>query len=193
MAFYAYLVFLGGVKFVATPIAGAFVIHLEPRSDDRGWFARFFCQKEFEEHGLCSRIVQINNSANKYKHTLRGLHYQLAPKAENKVVRCVRGAFWDVLVDLRPNSPTFLQHFGLELTAENRKMLYIPEGCAAGLITLEEDTESLYLTTEFYSPQHERGLRYDDPKLNIQWPAKPAVVSDKDLKHPAFDPAIHLK
>jgi len=193
VAFSLRFLFSTRVKFVSTPIAGAFVIHLEPRADDRGWFARFFCQKEFEEHGLCSRVAQINNSFNKYKHTLRGLHYQLAPKAENKIVRCVRGAFWDVIVDLRPNSPTFLQHFGVELTAENRKTLYVPEGCAAGLITLEENTESLYLTTEFYSPQHERGLRYDDPKLNIQWPAKAAVVSDKDLKHPLFDPAIHLK
>ncbi len=181
------------MKFVETPIRGAYLIYLEPRADDRGWFARFFCQHEFEEHGLCGRVAQINNSFNKYKHTLRGLHYQLAPKAENKVVRCVRGAFWDVVVDLRPDSPTFLQHFGHELSAENRVTMYVPEGCATGLITLTENTESFYLTTEFYSPQHERGLRYNDPKLNIRWPVEPAVVSDKDLKHPDFDPAIHLK
>jgi dTDP-4-dehydrorhamnose 3,5-epimerase len=186
-------VFLCAVKFVQTPISGAFVIHLEARADDRGWFARFFCQREFEEHGLSSRVAQINNSLNKYKHTLRGLHYQLPPKAENKIVRCIRGAFWDVIVDLRPGSPTFLKHFGTELSAENRLTLYVPEGCATGLITLEENTESIYLTSEFYSPELERGLRYDDPKLSIQWPAQPAVVSEKDLKHPPFDPAIHLK
>ncbi len=181
------------MKFVETPIRGADLIHLEQRADDRGWFARFFCQQEFEQHGLCARVAQINNSFNKYKHTLRGLHYQLAPKAENKVVRCVRGAFWDVVLDLRPDSPTFLQHFGAELSAENRVTLYVPEGCATGLLTLTENTESFYLTTQFYSPQHERGLRYNDPKLKIQWPFEPAVISDKDLRHPDFDPAIHLK
>jgi dTDP-4-dehydrorhamnose 3,5-epimerase len=180
------------MKFVETPIKGAYVIHLEPRADDRGWFARHFCQHEYEQHGLCPRIAQINNSFNKYKGTLRGLHYQLGPKAENKVMRCIRGAFWDVVVDLRPNSTTFLQHFGLELSAENRLTLYIPEGCATGLLTLTDNSESFYLTTQFYSPEHERGLRYNDPKLGIRWPFEPTVVSDKDLKHPDFDPAIHL-
>lgn len=181
------------MKFVETPIRGAYLIHLEPRADDRGWFARFFCQQEFEAHGLCANVVQINNSANKYKHTLRGLHYQLQPKAENKIVRCIRGAFLDVVVDLRPNSPTFLQHFSTELSAENRATLYVPEGCATGLLTLVEDTESFYLTTQFYSPQYERGLRYNDPRLNIRWPVEPEVISDKDLKHPDFDPSIHLQ
>jgi len=108
-------------------------------------------------------------------------------------MRCIRGAFWDVVVDLRPNSPTFLQHFGVELSSENRLTLYIPEGCATGLLTLTDNSESFYLTTQFYSPEHERGLRYNDPKLGIRWPFEPTVVSDKDLKHPDFDPAIHLK
>jgi dTDP-4-dehydrorhamnose 3,5-epimerase len=181
------------MKFTETPIRGAFVITLETRGDERGWFGRFFCQREFEQHGLNPKVVQINNSHNKHKGTLRGLHYQLAPKAESKTVRCIRGAFWDVVVDLRPDSPTFLQHHGVELSAENRSALHIPAGCAAGLLTLTDDSESLYLTSEFYAPECERGLRYNDPKLAIKWPFAPSIVSDKDLKHPDFNPDIHLK
>ena len=181
------------MKFTETAVRGAWVINLESRADERGWFARFFCQHEFEQHGLCPNVAQINNSFNKYKGTLRGLHYQLAPKAENKTVRCARGALWDVIVDLRADSPTFLHHFGVELNAENRTTLYVPAGCATGLLTLADDTETFYLTSEFYSPQHERGLRYNDPKLGIRWPSPPVVISDKDLRHPDFDPAIHLK
>jgi dTDP-4-dehydrorhamnose 3,5-epimerase len=181
------------MKFTETPLKGACVIDMEPRGDDRGWFARFFCEREFEQHGLCHNLVQINNSFSKYKGTLRGLHYQLAPKGEDKVVRCLRGAFLDVIVDVRPDSPTFLQHFSIELTAENRRMLFVPKGFAHGFFTLTDDTEAFYLVTEFYSPQHERGLRYNDPRLGIRWPFAPTVISDKDLKHPDFAPAIHLK
>ena len=181
------------MKFTETPLHGAFVINLEPRGDDRGWFSRFFCEREYDQHSLCRDIVQINNSFSKYKGTLRGMHYQLAPKGEDKVVRCVRGAFLDVIVDVRKDSPTFLQHFGIELTAENRTMLYVPKGFAHGFLTLTDDTEAFYLVTEFYSPQHERGLRYNDPKLGIQWPFAPTVISDKDLKHPDYNPDIHLK
>ena len=181
------------MKFTETPLKGAFLISLELRGDDRGWFARFFCQQEYDQHGLCRNVVQANNSFSKYKGTLRGMHYQLAPKAEDKIVRCLRGALLDVIVDLRPESATFLKHFSIELTAENRTMLFVPKGFAHGFLTVTDDTEALYLVTEYYSPQHERGLRYNDPKLAIRWPFEPSVVSDKDRNHPDFDPAIHLR
>jgi dTDP-4-dehydrorhamnose 3,5-epimerase len=181
------------MKFTETPLKGAFLTQMECRGDDRGWFARFFCQQEYDQHGLFNKIAQVNNSFSKIKGTLRGMHYQLAPKAEDKIVRCVRGALLDVIIDLRPESPTFLQHFSVELTAENRTMVFVPKGFAHGILTLTEDTEAFYLVTEFYSPQYERGLRYNDPKLGIRWPFEPVVVSDKDSKHPDFDPAIHLK
>ena len=181
------------MKFIETSLKGAFLIELERRGDDRGWFARLFCQNEYDQHGLCRNIMQVNTSFSKIKGTLRGMHYQLAPKAEDKIVRCLRGALLDVIVDLRPDSATFLQHICVELTAENRSMLFVPKGFAHGFLTLEEDTEAFYLVTEFYSPQHERGLRYNDPKLRIRWPFEPTVVSDKDSKHPDFDPAIHLR
>jgi dTDP-4-dehydrorhamnose 3,5-epimerase len=180
------------MKFTETPLRGAFLIQLEPRGDDRGWFARFFCQQEYDQHGLCRNIAQANNSFSKYKGTLRGMHYQLAPKAEDKIVRCLKGSLLDVIVDLRPDSPTFLRHFSVELNEENRTMLFVPKSFAHGFLTLRDNTEAFYLVTEFYSPQHERGLRYNDPKLGIKWPFEPAVISDKDLNHPDFDPAHHL-
>lgn len=178
--------------FHETPLPGAYVIELEKKGDDRGFFARFFCEKEFDQKGLCSRFVQVNNSLSAKKGTLRGIHYQLSPKAEVKLVRCIRGALYDVIVDLRPESPTFKQWFGAELSAENRQMMYVPEGFGHSFITLEEDTEALYLVSDFYSLAHERGLRHDDPAFGIQWPIKPVVMSDKDLNHPLFDPAHHL-
>lgn len=181
------------MKFTETPLKGAYTIQLEQRGDDRGWFARFFCQNEYDQHGLCRNIVQINNSFSKYKGTLRGMHYQLAPKAEDKIVRCLKGALLDVIVDLRQDSPTFLKHFSTELTADKRLMLFVPKGFAHGFLTLTDDTEAFYLVTEYYSPQHERGLRYDDPKLGIRWPFEPSVVSDKDRKHPDYNPDVHLK
>jgi dTDP-4-dehydrorhamnose 3,5-epimerase len=180
------------MKFTETPLKGAWVIQIEPRGDDRGWFARFFCQRELGEHGLCANIVQANNSFSKHRGTLRGMHYQLAPKAEDKIVRCFRGSFLDVIVDLRADSPTFLQHFSIELTAENRTILFVPKGFAHGFLTLADDTEAFYLVTESYSSQHERGLRYNDPKLGIRWPFSPIVISEKDRTHPDFSPAIHL-
>jgi dTDP-4-dehydrorhamnose 3,5-epimerase len=181
------------MKFTETPLKGAHLIQLERRGDDRGWFARFFCQNEYDQHGLCRNIVQANNSFSKYKGTLRGMHYQLAPKAEDKIVRCLRGALLDVIVDLRRESPTFLKHFAAELTEDHRNMLFVPKGFAHGFLTLADDTEAFYLVTEFYSPQHERGLRYNDPKLGIRWPFEPTVISEKDSQHADFDPAIHLK
>ena len=181
------------MQFTPTPLAGAFVIDLEKRGDERGFFARVFCENEFAEHGLATDFVQINNSLSADKGTLRGLHYQLAPKAETKVVRCVRGALYDLIADLRPDSPTFLQHFGVELTAENRTMLYVPKGFAHSFLTLEDDTEAIYFVDEFYAPDRERGLRWNDPKFGIDWPIEPVIISDKDRGHSDFDPGHHLE
>lgn len=180
------------MKFIETPLRGCYVIELEKREDDRGFFARAFCINEFGKLGLDAAIVQINNSLSIYKGTLRGMHYQLAPKAETKIVRCIKGSLFDVAVDLRKESPTFLKWFGAELSAENRKMLYVPKGFAHGFVTTEENTEAFYLVTEFYSPEHERGIRYNDLRINIQWPLAPVIISDKDLKHPDFNESYHL-
>jgi len=179
------------MKFNPTPLADAYTIDLEKREDDRGFFARFFCVNEFDQAGLDRNIVQINNSLSKDKGTLRGMHYQLSPKAETKIVRCIKGSLYDVIVDLRPESPTFLKWFGAELSAENRTMMFVPKGFGHGFITLEENTEAFYLVTEFYSPEHERGLRWNDPKINIQWPVEPLIISDKDQNHRDFDIHYH--
>lgn len=181
------------MKFLPSPIEGVFVIEQEPRGDERGFFARTFCEKEFAAAGLESRYVQVNNSFSVNKGTLRGMHYQLAPAQEVKVVRCIRGRLFDVALDLREGSPTFGKHFGTELTAENRKMMYVPRGFAHGFLTLEEKTEALYLVSNVYAADRERGVRWNDPRFNIQWPAAPQVLSDKDAKHRDFDPAYHLK
>lgn len=181
------------MKFHPTPLAGAYTIELEKRGDDRGFFARFFCVKEFEALGLDPKIVQINNSLSRIQGTLRGLHYQLAPKAETKIVRCIRGSLYDVILDLREGSPTFGQWFGATLTAENRTMMYVPKGFAHGFITLEPDTEAFYLATEYYGPDRERCVRWNDPKFGIKWPAEPVVISDKDRNTPDFSPATHLQ
>lgn len=180
------------MKFTETELKGAYIIELEKREDERGFFARAFCVNELGKLGLDASIVQINNSLSVFKGTLRGMHYQLAPKAETKMVRCIKGALFDVAVDLRKDSPTYKKWIGVELSADNRKMLYVPKGFAHGFLTLEPNTEAFYLVTEFYSPEHERGLRYNDPAINIQWPFAPSVVSDKDLKHPDFNETYHL-
>lgn len=177
--------------FHKTPLEGAYLIELEKKEDDRGFFARFFCEKEFEAHGLESRFVQVNNSLSKKAFTLRGIHYQLAPKAETKLVRCIKGSLFDVIVDLRKESPTFLKWYGEVLSEENRKMMYVPEGFGHGFLTLEDDTEALYLVSEFYSSPDERGLRFDDPALNIRWPNAPSVISDKDKAHRSFQMGYH--
>lgn len=179
------------MKFNPTPLPGAYTIDLEKREDDRGFFARLFCVNEYDNVGLDRNIVQINNSLSKDKGTLRGIHYQLAPKAETKIVRCIRGSLYDVIVDLRPDSPTFLKWFGAELSAENRTMMFVPKGFGHAFLTLEENTEAFYMVTEFYSPENERGLRWNDPKINIQWPMEPVVISDKDQRHPDFDLHYH--
>lgn len=179
------------MKFHPTPLHGAFTIELEKRGDDRGFFARFFCQKEFEAAGIPTSIVQINNSLSAKAGTLRGMHYQLPPAAEVKVVRCIRGALFDVIIDLRPDSPTYGQWFGAELTAENRLMMYVPQGFAHGLQTLADDTEAFYLVNAYYGPDEERGVRFDDPKFGIKWPRPPADLSPKDRGWPDFDPDFH--
>lgn len=180
------------MQFIPTPLDGAFLIDLDKLGDDRGFFARAFCEREFAEAGLVSRFMQVNNSLSAEKGTLRGMHYQLAPKAETKLVRCIRGSLWDVILDLRPDSPTFGAHFGAELSAENRRMMYVPKGFAHGFITLADDTEAFYFVDEPYAPDKERGLRWNDPRFAIDWPAEPAVLSDKDREQRDFDAAWHL-
>jgi len=180
------------MKFEPTPLPGAYVIDLEKRGDDRGFFARAFCRDEFRELGLPEHFVQVNNSLSAEAGTLRGLHYQLAPHAETKLVRCIRGGLWDVILDLRRDSDTFGKWFGAELTAENRRMMLVPKGFAHGFVTLQPDTEAFYFVDEFYAPEHERGIRWDDPRFAIEWPTGPATISDKDRSHPDFDPVHHL-
>jgi dTDP-4-dehydrorhamnose 3,5-epimerase len=178
--------------FTETPIPGAFLIDLEKRGDDRGFFARAFCEKEFAAHQLVTQFVQVNNSLSAQKGTLRGMHYQLAPQAETKVVRCIRGALYDLILDLRQGSPTFGQSFGAELTAENRRMMYVPKGFAHGFITLADDTEAFYFVDEVYAPDCERGIRWNDPRFHLAWPIAPVGLSDKDANQRDFDPAWHL-
>ena len=180
------------MKFVPTPLHGAYTIELEKRGDHRGFFARFFCEREFGAVGLETRFVQVNNSLTAAAGTLRGMHFQVPPAAEVKVVRCIRGALHDVIVDLRPGSPTYLKSFGADLSAENRVMMYVPRGFAHGFITLSDDAEALYLVSDFYAPELERGVRFDDSRFGIRWPAQPRVISDKDAHQRDFDPVWHL-
>jgi dTDP-4-dehydrorhamnose 3,5-epimerase len=174
--------------FHETPVHGARLVELERRGDERGFFARLFCEREFGAAGLPTRFPQINNSLSAQRGTLRGMHYQLAPAAEDKVVRCIRGAFYDVVADLRPDSPTYRRWFGAELTAENRLMMLVPRGCAHGFVTLTDDAEALYLASAAYAPEEERGLRWDDPAIGVRWPIEPVEVSAKDRGWPPFDP-----
>lgn len=172
--------------FTETKLKGAYIVDLEKREDERGFFARGWCQNEFEAHGLTPRVAQVNISSNKKRGTLRGMHYQIAPYEETKLVRCTRGALYDVIVDLRPASPTYRQWFGVELTADNYKMLYVPEGFAHGFITLQDETEATYQVSQFYTPGSERGLRYNDPAFGIEWPAEVQVISEKDKSWPDY-------
>lgn len=180
------------MKYTRMKIADAYVVELEPHGDNRGFFSRVFCKNEFVTQGMDDRVVQINNSFNQYKGTLRGLHYQLPPSQETKLVRVVRGSLWDVIVDMRQDSPTFMQWDAVTLTAEKRNMIFVPRGCAHGIITLEDNTEMLYFVSEFYDPANERGAKWDDPKFSIDWPIEPVIISEKDKKNPYFDPDYHL-
>jgi dTDP-4-dehydrorhamnose 3,5-epimerase len=171
--------------FTPTPLGGAWTLDVEPREDERGFFARTFCRREFEEHGLDPEIAQCSLSVNAHAATLRGMHYQYAPHAEAKLVRCTRGAIHDVIVDLRPGSPSRGCWFGVDLTADNRRALYVPQGFSHGFQTLVPDSEVAYQISEFYSPGFDGGLRWDDPALGITWPDAPArVISERDLAWP---------
>lgn len=165
-------------------IGGAFVLEIEKVEDERGFFARSWCQKEFQMHSLVSYLVQANISFNKQKGTLRGMHYQARPYGEAKVVRCTRGMIFDVIIDLRPESATFKQWIGVELTADNYRMLYVPENCAHGYITLEDRTEVTYLVSQFYRRDFEQGVRYDDPAVGVRWPIEVRAISEKDRSWP---------
>ena len=173
--------------FTETSLAGASVIDLERNVDERGFFARSYCEREFEAAGLNPAVAQCNVSFNDAAGTLRGMHYQIPPSEEAKLVRCTAGAIHDVIVDLRPDSPTRLQWFGVDLTAENRRMLFIPEGFAHGFLTLEPNTEVFYQMSEFYAPGHARGFRWNDPAIGIEWPGEPAVISERDAEYPDFE------
>jgi dTDP-4-dehydrorhamnose 3,5-epimerase len=166
--------------FTTTKLVGAYSIEPEKKYDARGFFARVWCQKEFAEHDLTSHLVQINISYNKHWGTLRGMHYQVEPFQESKLVRCTRGAIYDVIIDLRQESRSYRQWLGVKLTADDHKMLYVPEGFAHGFQTLEDDTEVVYQVSAFYAPQSEAGVRYDDPGFGIVWPLEVQVISDKD-------------
>ncbi len=172
--------------FKETKLKGAFIIKLNRLNDERGFFARTFCQNEFEDHGLNPKIVQCNTSFNQRKGTLRGLHYQIAPYEEAKLVRCTKGAIYDVIIDLRSSSPTFKQWLAMDLTAENRSMLYIPEGFAHGFQTLEDDTEVLYQMSEFYHPECARGVKWNDRAFRIAWPINNPTISARDQQYPDF-------
>jgi dTDP-4-dehydrorhamnose 3,5-epimerase len=166
--------------FSETELKGAFILDTEPREDSRGFFARVFCQHEFADHGLKPLIAQANIAFSKKKGTLRGMHFQYPPAAETKLVRATRGAILDIIVDLRPESPTYLQHIAIELTADNRRALYVPERFAHGYQALEDGTETSYQVGEFYAPDCEGGLLYNDPRLHLQWPLPIAEISEKD-------------
>lgn len=172
------------MKFEPTPLKNAWVVRFDPHVDDRGYFARAFCAKEFEEHGIESKVVQCNSSFNQMAGTLRGMHFQQEPAQETKLVRCIRGSLFDSIVDLRSDSPTYLQHFGIELTQDNLTMLFVPRGFAHGFLTLEDNTEAFYMVSEFYTPGCEGGIRYDDPVLDIQWPLTVESISEKDANWP---------
>jgi dTDP-4-dehydrorhamnose 3,5-epimerase len=174
-----------------TPLASARLIELERLGDDRGFFARAFCAREFRARGLEHEFVQVNNSFSIRRGTLRGLHYQLPPAAEVKMVRCVRGSFYDLILDLRPDSLTFGRSFGAELSAENRVMMYVPRGFAHAILTLEDDTEALYFASNFYVPGQERGVRWNDPRFALEWPVAPLEISAKDRAWPDFADAFH--
>jgi dTDP-4-dehydrorhamnose 3,5-epimerase len=174
------------MRFVETGLPGAYIIELERREDDRGFNARAWCEREFREHGLTARLVQANVIFNRRKGTLRGMHHQVPPHAESKLFRVTRGAIHDVILDLRPDSPTYEQWAAFELSADSFRMLYVPERFAQGFQTLEDDTELVYQASEFYAPEFERGIRHDDPAFGIEWPLPVGAISAKDRSWPDY-------
>lgn len=172
--------------FTRTALAGATIVDIERREDARGHFGRTYCEREFAANGLPTRMVQTNMSLTRRAGTLRGMHYQLAPYAEDKLVRCVQGAIWDAIVDIRPESPTYCSWIGVELSAANGRMLLVPRGFAHGFVTLTDDAAVNYQVSEFYTPESERGARHDDPAFGIDWPVPVLDMSDKDRSWPAF-------
>jgi dTDP-4-dehydrorhamnose 3,5-epimerase len=171
------------MNFIPTSLSGAYIIEPEVRTDNRGTFFRTFCKKEFAKIDHTKEWVQMNHSINLNKGTVRGMHFQIPPFSEIKLIRCVKGKIWDVIVDIRKSSPTFLKHFSIELSAENKKMIYIPEGFAHGFQTLDDNCEVIYFHSSFYNVDAESGLRYDDPGLNIKWPMNISELSEKDKNH----------
>ena len=169
--------------FRETFLRGAYIVELKPFTDDRGMFVRTFCKNEFQEIGHVKEFIQFNHSVTNKKGTIRGLHYQVPPYSEIKLIRCVRGSVYDVIVDLRQHSPTFLKHVSVELTEHNLLSLYIPEGFAHGFQTLEDNTQLIYHHTAYYTPGHEAGIRYNDPSVGISWPLPVSVITDKDMNH----------
>jgi dTDP-4-dehydrorhamnose 3,5-epimerase len=174
------------VIFTETALPGAWIVDVERLEDSRGFFARSWCEREFAERGLNPRLAQCNVSFNKRRGTLRGLHYQASPHREAKLIRCTRGAIHDVILDLRPDSPTFKRHTAVVLDAESRRMLYVPEGFAHGFQTLEDDTEVFYQMSASYAPDHARGVRWNDPAFAIQWPDAERTISERDQRYPDF-------
>ena len=170
------------MKFIKNKIKGSFVIELDKKDDQRGFFARYFCTHEFRKKNLTNKFIQINNSLTLKKGTIRGMHYQKKPFQEVKIIRCISGKIFDVIVDLRRGSNSYLNWYGLELNNDNRKMLYVPKGCAHGFLTLTNNCEIIYLVSKEYSPNHEMGLRFDDPKIKINWPNKIIHAAEKDMQ-----------
>ena len=176
------------MNFVATPLAGVFVVEIEPIADQRGLFARTFCRDEFAAQGLVPDLVQCSVSFNKQRGTLRGMHYQLMPHGEAKLVRVTQGSIYDVALDLRPDSPSYCRWFAVELSAENRRALYIPVGCAHGFQSLEDEAEVFYQMSACYQPEAARGVRWDDPEFAIDWPGEVQSISERDRSYPDFRP-----
>ncbi|MFL5639344.1 MAG: dTDP-4-dehydrorhamnose 3,5-epimerase [Gemmatimonadaceae bacterium] len=172
--------------FVPTSLPGAFTVDLDRRQDDRGFFARTWCRREFEQMGLNADLAQCSTSYSHRRGTLRGMHWQAVPYAESKLVRCTRGRIWDVIIDLRPDSPTYTRHFGLELTSDSGRALYIPEGFAHGFVTLEDDSEVSYQMSQFHEPAAARGLRWNDPAFGIDWPVREPILHPRDATYPDF-------
>lgn len=180
------------MKFHTTSLAGVHLVDLEPRGDERGFFSRMFCRDEFAAQGLETNYLQFNTSYTKHALTLRGMHYQLDDAAEVKVIKCISGRLWDVVLDLRPSSPTFGRSFGAELSADNRTMMYVPRGCAHGFMSLTDDVEMIYFVSAAYDGAKERAVRWNDPAFGIVWPHEPLLVSAKDAAVRDFDPSWHL-